>query len=109
MEASLLVTDGGLRLTWHPKCFVSGGSRGSLGVVGRLVGGCILMLGIGGGEGEAERRPRVEGDRSCSVCVEEVTMIGSSFSGGGVSGGLGGSSTVCEAADTIFRGKIMSV
>ena len=87
MEASLLdVVDE--MLTWQPKCLKLGGKRGSRGVVGLLVGGCMLMLGIGGGSGGNT------GVAGSSVWVKDVTISGGTTSGGGVFGGLIGSSMV---------------
>ncbi len=97
-------------VTWQPKSLNCCGSRGSLGVDGRLVGGIILMLGIG--IAGNWRNDGWSGGATSSVCVDDVTITRSSGSGCGVGsdswngevgvfGGLKGSSTVCDEPFTI--------
>jgi hypothetical protein len=84
---------------------------GECGDVGRLVGGWILILGISnGGSGTGGTT-----GAGASVCVDEVAIFGLTFgvstligedservySEFGVLGGVNGTSTVCDADDTM--------
>jgi hypothetical protein len=105
-------------LTWHPKSLWRTGNRGSLGVLGRVLGGWTLILGIASGGGDG-RRPGVADDGrggGLSVCVKDVTIKGFSTTGActggggggrvgdlGVIGGTSGSSFVWTEAETITR------